>query len=388
MFDVSLLAHNIRSYRRLKGLTQNEIASALFVSPQSVSKWERGEAVPDVEKLCGLAKVFNVSLDELFGNTYEQAKSMIAVDGGGSKAEFLLFNSDGEILHRRVLGGTNPNLYGVDSVVNVLRSGIDEMLRIQPNVKGVFIGSSGFMTGGGEMVKNALQQAYPQLRIKCTSDMYNGVVSVVGERPCVASICGTGGIVFSYDKGEIKRFGGGYGCLFEEAGSGYEIGRRAICVALKEEDGLGEKSLISELVREKVGGSVMENINKFYKQEFVYSYVASFAPLVCEAYKKGDETAKEILRDNAERSAKLINSACEKFKPQDNLVALVGSLYHDESFLGFLKEYLNPELQVKSSDNPPIYGACLLCCRLCDVDSSALTERFYEQYQAIRAKGE
>ena len=61
------IGKNIRRLRGDAGLTQEELAQALCVSPQSVSKWERGEGYPDITALPGLARFFGVTLDELMG---------------------------------------------------------------------------------------------------------------------------------------------------------------------------------------------------------------------------------------------------------------------------------------------------------------------------------
>lgn len=50
MFDNVILAKKIKSFRLAKGLTQKELAAKLYLRAQSVSKWERALAVPDVEK--------------------------------------------------------------------------------------------------------------------------------------------------------------------------------------------------------------------------------------------------------------------------------------------------------------------------------------------------
>ena len=57
----------IRSLRKKKGLTQEGLASALSVSPQAVSKWESGAALPDIMILPTLADFFGISIDELMG---------------------------------------------------------------------------------------------------------------------------------------------------------------------------------------------------------------------------------------------------------------------------------------------------------------------------------
>ena len=61
------LTENLRAFRRAAGMTQEEVAEAAGVSPQSVSKWERGETYPDVTLLPTLAILFGTSIDALVG---------------------------------------------------------------------------------------------------------------------------------------------------------------------------------------------------------------------------------------------------------------------------------------------------------------------------------
>ena len=59
------LGENLRELRISRGLSQEEVARALFVSRQSVSKWENGAAEPGVDHLKALARLYGVSLDRL-----------------------------------------------------------------------------------------------------------------------------------------------------------------------------------------------------------------------------------------------------------------------------------------------------------------------------------
>ena len=66
------LGYKIKQLRYKAGLTQEQLAQQLRVSPQSVSKWENAAAMPDITLLPTLAEIFGVSIDELFDLTVEQ----------------------------------------------------------------------------------------------------------------------------------------------------------------------------------------------------------------------------------------------------------------------------------------------------------------------------
>ena len=57
--------------RKLKGLTQDELASAVGVSRQAVYKWESGQSYPEVPKLVELKLIFGISIDDLLDESYE-----------------------------------------------------------------------------------------------------------------------------------------------------------------------------------------------------------------------------------------------------------------------------------------------------------------------------
>lgn len=60
--------NNLKLYRKKNGYTQEQIAEKIGVSRQAIAKWERGEALPDIENIMALANIYEVSIDSLVRN--------------------------------------------------------------------------------------------------------------------------------------------------------------------------------------------------------------------------------------------------------------------------------------------------------------------------------
>ncbi len=89
-----MLSDNIRKYRKLSNMSQDELAEKLNVTRQSISLWENGQTQPSLENIVALAKLFEVSTDELLvsdkitlpaSNTVTAKKS----DNTNSKTKFI-----------------------------------------------------------------------------------------------------------------------------------------------------------------------------------------------------------------------------------------------------------------------------------------------------------
>ena len=59
------LSENIVVLRKQNKMSQSDLANELFVTPQAVSRWERGETEPDVETIKKIAEVFHSSVEEV-----------------------------------------------------------------------------------------------------------------------------------------------------------------------------------------------------------------------------------------------------------------------------------------------------------------------------------
>ncbi|RAV71354.1 XRE family transcriptional regulator [Aerococcus mictus] len=76
-----ILADKILHLRKQAGWSQEELAQQLNVSRQSISKWERAEAIPDLEKILDLARIFGVTTDYLIKDELDQADYSAGDDG-------------------------------------------------------------------------------------------------------------------------------------------------------------------------------------------------------------------------------------------------------------------------------------------------------------------
>lgn len=70
-----MLSENIKTLRKRKGFTQEELAARIHVVRQTVSKWEKGISVPDAETLQKLAEVLEVSVSQLLGVEFPSEES-------------------------------------------------------------------------------------------------------------------------------------------------------------------------------------------------------------------------------------------------------------------------------------------------------------------------
>lgn len=77
--DLGELGTRIRKRREARGLRQADLASALRVTPQAVSKWERGENAPDIVVLVPLARLLDVSVEWLLGGSANERETIDAV---------------------------------------------------------------------------------------------------------------------------------------------------------------------------------------------------------------------------------------------------------------------------------------------------------------------
>ena len=87
------ISQKILLQRKKKGISQEDLANALNVSRQAVSKWESSQSVPDMDKIVALSSYFNITTDYLLKDEIE---TMDGADNYSSK------NVDMQILNKEL----------------------------------------------------------------------------------------------------------------------------------------------------------------------------------------------------------------------------------------------------------------------------------------------
>ena len=383
MFRQDELARNIRAFRKLRGLTQGELAGRLFVTAQNVSKWETGKSVPDIENLCKLAEAFGVTPDSLLHSGEEASREplLAAIDGGGTKTEFVLFTGEGRILKRLLMGGSNPNTVGMEGTQALIRSGMDRLLALEPGISALYAGIAGCgIAAHQRCLEGWLKKTYPMLRIRVASDVPNVIYSSPAEERCIAVICGTGSVVFAKTPEAMHRLGG-WGWLWESGCSGYDFGRDAMEAALAARDGLGPDTCLRELVEQRLGGNVQEKLGDIYR--LGQDGIAAFSATFFTALERGDPVAEAILEKNALRLARLINAAAERYDCGQDVVLAGGLTARKDILEAALTPKLMPGLRLLFNEKPQICGAAVGGKKLLGEVAPEFKEIFFENYRKI-----
>ncbi len=380
MYNTEKLAYNIKKFRKIRGMTQTQLAGKLYMTSQNISKWELGLSVPDIEKLCAMAEIFEISIDRLLGLTENTDKKvLVAIDGGGTKTEFIMFTEQAEILSRLVLSGSNPNSCGIEKTFEVLKSGIDHMFETNMNITGIYAGIAGAASGDNrKKILKFLKNNYKNIKFDVQSDILNVIYSTGRCENCIAAICGTGSVVYAKCGDELSRLGG-WGYLLEEGGSGYSIGRDVLRTALSQNDGITKRTPLSDVVEKRLGGNIWDNIDTIYSSG--KDFIASFSTAAFEAYNSGDAEAGKIIEKNTDSLAFFINKASAQFPCADKVIFSGGVVQKNEVFRKSLLSKISGSFDTVLVDAPQIIGAGVNCCRLfADADDTFLN-RLKENYK-------
>ena len=150
-------------------LSQEELAEKLGVTRQTISKWELEQTTPDMDKLTQIAKLFNVSVDELLNEADEPTKTNKASDKNNNKKNtaivIILI-----IVLIVVLGGVGISIF--NKPANSVENG-KENVGIIESIVDSFMNTFDKIMKKGEEIKNKNDQEFKERQKEMQEEMQN-----------------------------------------------------------------------------------------------------------------------------------------------------------------------------------------------------------------------
>lgn len=232
---------------------------------------------------------------------------LLGIDGGGTHTTAWIADEDVSVLARAQSGPSNPIKAGIGTTQLELRRAYRRALRsvhIPASELAAFcVGLAGSDSAAIQRpILRWMRKEFPASVGQVTTDAVIALAAALGNEAGSIVIAGTGSIAFGRDShGRVLRVGG-WGSLYDDAGSGYDIGRRAITAALRAHDGRGKPTLLTEsLCREFHFRKVTDLIAK----PLTTQQIAAVFPLVQQRAAEGDAIARDLCKHAATELADL-----------------------------------------------------------------------------------
>jgi N-acetylglucosamine kinase-like BadF-type ATPase len=245
-------------------------------------------------------------------------KYFLGIDGGGTRTTAWLADEHGGVVARAVAGPSNPLKVGYEACQRELLRAAREAFRkaqVAPTFRSAQKGSATSadlkvsatndkleavvvgLAGVDRPQVHApifkwLRKTIPARHHLLTSDAAVALHAAIGNSPGIMVISGTGSIAFARDeKGKDLR-SGGWGTAFDDAGSGYDLGRRAIIAALRDFDGRGHHTILGARICRALK---LRDITQVILKPLTVQDIAALFPLVLKAAQRGDAVARLML---------------------------------------------------------------------------------------------
>ena len=293
----------------------------------------------------------------------------LGVDGGGTSTKACIIDNETNIVSCGHGGPSNIYFSPEHIVLQSIRDAIEEAIRNIPadyqkeGIKAACIGLSG--AGRPEDISRATRIVQPAMKgipFLLVEDSKTSLYGGLGGRDGIVVISGTGSNCLGLRNGEFKR-SGGWGSLLGDEGSAYNIARRALTAALKEYDGRGPRTSLTERFVERFGVDNPEGILPVvYKKD--RPDIAELAIIVFEEAKRGDETALTIIQEEAMELVEMANAVYRGLRFPDTVkIVKVGGCFCQPMFAACFEAGIKatiPEAAVINPMFPPEVGAALM----------------------------
>lgn len=354
-----VFSNNIRKYRKQHGLTQKMLAEAVGYSEKTVSKWETEGCIPPIDSLFNIANVFHVDLNSLFQG--HETIYYLGIDGGGTKTALALSDYTGKIIRQLRLDSCNPFDVGLGATISVLKNGIQQICsNISFSNIVLFAGIAGVGSGNYREPIEEFLKEFHFAHSAIGTDNENIIAAGLGQDNGITMILGTGICSYSVKDGKCHHRISGWGYLFDEGGSGFNIARDAFSKYFSAYDGSGEPTSLVARIDERAGCDYRTLMSRLY--EGGKKVIASYADIVFEEAEKGDAAACSILRRNMKEAARVLRAAKSHFTENEYPVPVIlaGGLTEQPLLLPYLREALGDAekgLELKILNVTPVEGA-------------------------------
>lgn len=282
------------------------------------------------------------------------------VDAGATHTRVLVVSENGTLIGSGMGGSANPHTVGPGPAASEIARAIQTAAAGEaPDV--IAAGVAGLEDPElRRELRYALEALHPQREVHLFSDAAVALDGAFLGGPGVIVISGTGSVAWGRSaKGDEAR-AGGWGHLIDDAGSGYDIGRRGVNAALRGHDGRGEATALFRVLLKALDVDTPQQMaGVVWRMD--PSQVASLARVVVQAAEESDAVARTILRSAAVELAALAAAVWQKLNlGQGQPVAPVGGMFNHarirKAFTASLARRC-PEAMVVTPRLPPVAGA-------------------------------
>jgi N-acetylglucosamine kinase-like BadF-type ATPase len=224
----------------------------------------------------------------------------IGVDGGGTKTELILLDADGAELARHIAVGCNPSQVGAEQARQILETALRELTAKHP---GPVSHSLFCMAGNGAFWRETAAALKEFGAITTLDDSLPVLELATNGAPGLVLHAGTGSFIAARGPDGKVHYAGGLGWKFGDPGSGFDIGRRALGLALLElqsqPPGTNQVSPLIEALRTHTGlTDYSANSRFFYYDPAANAKIAAFAPRVLSLAEHDCGPAQQVVADS------------------------------------------------------------------------------------------
>jgi N-acetylglucosamine kinase-like BadF-type ATPase len=308
---------------------------------------------------------------------YSAMGYFLGIDGGGTHTTAWLADENLSVLARVQAGPSNPVKVGLASAQRELAKAYRKALRearLRPSTLDAVC--AGLAGGDSAPVQTSMlrwmRKAIPAGAHLMTTDAAVTLAAALGESEGIIVIAGTGSIAFGRDRqGGILRVGG-WGSQFDDAGSGYDIGRKAILAALRAYDGRGKATGLSHALCRELN---LTRITEAVPMQLSAQNIATLFPVVQQEASMGDAVAQRLCREAAGHLAELATTIISRLGWKRRRVPVVcsGGIFRSSalirrSFTQRVHEHA-PRAKVTILEREPVEGALILAQQLIRTES-------------------